>query len=395
LEHPLLLKAEKESSIATPLWSALSQRPDLRLAILNLLHDKIRFTVTVVGIAFSVFLMAFQACLLAGFDRAAAAIINATEGQIWISARGVRSFDMGNYLPERFRDLAYSVNDVVSVSRLVASFSSFLRPDGQSTDVMLVGADEDVGRGLPVPSRNFSGDSLAVDYTARDLLGLNKLPVDVELEHHRATVVQYTSGFGTFLCCAYTFSNYSTALNILQYPPDQTMYLIVGLRNNVNVRAVRDQLRAKLPEADVWTKEEFASRSQTFWLTQTGAGAALVGAAFLGFVVGSVIISQTIYATTMENLDEYATLKAIGASKLTVCGIVLVQGLISGAAGCVVGLACVVPCARLALSAIPWLYVPWWVYPWSAGLTLVMCTIAPITSVRSALFVDPARVFRA
>jgi putative ABC transport system permease protein len=97
----------------------------------------------------------------------------------------------------------------------------------------------------------------------------------------------------------------------------------------------------------------------------------------------------------MENLEEYATLKAIGATKLMVCNIVLLQALSAGIAGCVVGLACISPCVKLALGAIPWLYVPWWIYPWTAGLTLLMCTIAPITSVRRALFVDPAKVFRA
>jgi len=391
----VLVRTNRGTSLGESAFAAIARRPELRLAISNLLHDKVRFTVTVAGIAFSVFLMAFQACLLGGFERAAAAIISATDGQIWITARGVRSFDMGSFLPERFRALAYSVDDVVSVNRLVADFANFHRPDGQSTDVMLVGADEGVGRGVPVPSQDFFGDSLAVDHTARDLLGLSTLPVDVELDHRRTTVVNYISGFGTFLCCAYAFSNYDTALKVLDYPPDQTMYLIVKINDKANPRTVRDELRAKLPEADVWTKTEFAHRSQLFWLTQTGAGAALAGAAFLGFIVGSVIISQTIYATTMENLEEYATLKAIGATKLMVCGIVLLQALSAGAAGCIIGLASVVPCAWLALSFIPWLFVPWWIYPWSVGLTLMMCAIAPISSVRRALFVDPARVFRA
>lgn len=391
----MLVKTDRSTPLGGSAFGAIARRPELRLAILNLLHDKVRFAVTVIGIAFSVFLMAFQACLLGGFERAAGAIINATDGEIWITARGVRSFDMGSFLPERFRDLAYSTNDVLSVNRLVAGFANFHRPDGQSTDVMLVGADEGVGPRVPLPSQNFSGDSLAVDYTARDLLGLSALPVDVELEHHRTTVTKYANGFGTFLCCAYAFANYDTAIKALDYPPDQTMYLVVKINPGSNPRTVRDDLRGKLPETDVWTKAEFAHRSQMFWLTQTGAGAALMGAAFLGFIVGSVIVSQTIYATTMENLEEYATLKAIGATKLMVCNIVLLQALSAGVAGCIVGLACVSPCVKLVLGAIPWLYVPWWIYPWSAGLTLVMCTIAPITSVRRALFVDPARVFRA
>jgi putative ABC transport system permease protein len=92
----LLVKTDRSTPLGESAFTAIARRPELRLAILNLLHDKVRFAVTVIGIAFSVFLMAFQACLLGGFERAAGAIINATDGEIWITARGVRSFDMGS-----------------------------------------------------------------------------------------------------------------------------------------------------------------------------------------------------------------------------------------------------------------------------------------------------------
>ena len=45
------------------------------LAGRNLTHDRTRFTVTVFGIAFAVFLMTFQAGLLVGFTRAASRVI--------------------------------------------------------------------------------------------------------------------------------------------------------------------------------------------------------------------------------------------------------------------------------------------------------------------------------
>lgn len=392
-EYPFAGKSDKGASVGY--LSAVTRRPDFRLAVLNLLHDKVRFAVTVMGIAFSVFLMAFQSCLLAGFQRASAAIISAADGQIWITARGVRSFDMGSLLPEHFRDLVYSADGVLSVGRMVASFVDFQRPDGHSTDVMLVGSDQEVGGSVPVPNRNFSSHPLAVDYTSRELLGVSRLPVEVELERRNAAVVEYVRGFGTFLCCPYSFSDYDTAMQIMGYPLNRTMYLIVRLKRGADTIAVRDRLRTLLPEVDVWTKSEFVHRSETFWLTQTGAGAALLLAAALGFIVGAVIISQTIYATTMENIEEYATLKAIGAGKLMVCSIVLTQALATGVAGCAVGLACVWPSAQLALGVIPWMYVPGWTYLLCAGLTLMMCVLAPVTSVRKALFVDPARVFRA
>jgi len=51
----------------------------MSLAFRNLLHDRIRFLVTALGVAFAVFLMIFQGSLLIGFLGAAAEIIDAAD----------------------------------------------------------------------------------------------------------------------------------------------------------------------------------------------------------------------------------------------------------------------------------------------------------------------------
>jgi len=115
----------------------------------------------------------------------------------------------------------------------------------------------------------------------------------------------------------------------------------------------------------------------------------------LGFLIGLVVVSQTIYANTMENIEEYATLKALGASQAFVARIVLAQALICGAVGSILGLLAVVPSIGYAKSLIPWIYTPWWLLLVMVVPSLAMCSLASIASVRSALTVEPGRVFRA
>ena len=74
----------------------------MRLAWRNLSHDRLRFLVTVIGIAFAVFLMVFQGSLLTGFIRTASKGIDLTDGDIWISARGVDCFEFATPIPKRF-----------------------------------------------------------------------------------------------------------------------------------------------------------------------------------------------------------------------------------------------------------------------------------------------------
>jgi putative ABC transport system permease protein len=76
----------------------------MSLAFKNLLHDRTRFVVTALGVAFAVFLMIFQGSLLIGFLRAAAEIVDAADADIWITARGVNCFDFSATLDRRFRE---------------------------------------------------------------------------------------------------------------------------------------------------------------------------------------------------------------------------------------------------------------------------------------------------
>jgi putative ABC transport system permease protein len=173
------------------------------------------------------------------------------------------------------------------------------------------------------------------------------------------------------------------------------MYILLRVGKEYSVSDVQQNLRQRLPEVDVLTRKEFAHRSRMYWVIKTGAGSAILTAAVLGFLIGLVVVSQTIYANTMENIEEYATLKALGASRVFVARIVLMQSLICGAAGSILGLLAVVPAMNYAKSLIPWIHTPWWLPVIMAVLSLLMCSLASVASVRSALTVDPGRVFRA
>src|SRR5437762_5119138 len=142
--------------------------------------------------------------------------------------------------------------------------------------------------------------------------------------------------------------------------PDQGMYILLRVDQSYSISQVQENLKQRLPEVDVLTQDEFAHKSRMYWTIKTGAGGAILTAAVLGFLIGLVVVSQTIYANTMENIEEYATLKALGASQAFVARIVLSQALICGMIGSVLGLLAVIPSIRYAKSLISWLYTPWW-----------------------------------
>jgi putative ABC transport system permease protein len=352
------------------------------------------------GVSFAVFLMVFQGSLLAGFLRAASRLIDASDCDIWITARGVQAFEFGTPIEGRVREMAAGVPGVLETSRVCMAFAVYRTPNGRQQVVALVGADPHVGKRFPVPdmpglAEQVSPDAVIYDVSDRDLIGVTALPAEVEVNRHRAVIEQQIDGYGAFLGVPFLFTSYRNAARYISFGSDEAMYILVQADAGHAVSDVRQGLRQRLPEVDVLTRDEFAHKSRMYWTVKTGAGGAILTAAVLGFLVGLVVVSQTIYANTMENIEEYATLKALGASQAFVARIVLTQALICGAVGSILGLLAVVPSISYARSLIPWIYTPWWLLLVMVVPSLAMCSLASIASVRSALTVEPGRVFRA
>jgi putative ABC transport system permease protein len=372
----------------------------MRLAWQNILHDRGRFSATMLGVSFAAFLMVFQGSLLAGFLRAASRFIDASDFDIWITARGVQAFEFGAPLEARLQDLAAGVPGVTETSRACMAFAVFRKLDGKQQIVALVGADSNIGKRFPVPElaerrADVSPQSVIYDESDRPTLETVSLPARVEINGQRATVDHEIQGFGGFLGVPALFTSYPNASRYLGLRPEEGMFILARVARGYSVVDVHRSLRERLPEVDVLTREEFARKSRWYWVVKTGAGSAILTAAILGFLIGLVVVSQTVYANTMENIEEYATLKALGASRGFVARILIVQSLICGVAGSILGLLAAVPAMGYAKTLIPWIHTPWWLPTVTIGLSLLMCSLAAIASVRTSLTIDPARVFRA
>jgi putative ABC transport system permease protein len=222
------------------------------------------------------------------------------------------------------------------------------------------------------------------------------IPTDGELGDRRARIVAFADGFGSFLATPYVFTTHRDTIRYSGLPEEYTSYILVWVQGGHDVDRVRQDLQARLPEADVLTGRQFAQRSRLFWVIGTGAGGALFTAGLLGFIIGVVIVSQSMYATTMENLDEFATLKAMGASRGFILRIVLSQAAVLAVAGCAFGIALALPSVRLTERLfIPWIFTPPWYTPFVVVASLAMCALASVVAIRKALSAEPARVFRA
>src|SRR5438067_1688484 len=150
----------------------------MKLAWQNIIHDRLRFSVTVLGVCFAVFLMVFQGSLLVGFLRAASRLIDASDADIWITARGVQAFEFGTILESRTREMAAGVPGVKETGRVCMAFAVYRTPNGKQQVVALVGADPNVGKRFPVPdapgAREISPDAVLYDVSEREHHGKHR-----------------------------------------------------------------------------------------------------------------------------------------------------------------------------------------------------------------------------
>jgi putative ABC transport system permease protein len=216
----------------------------------------------------------------------------------------------------------------------------------------------------------------------------------VEINRRRARVVAMTQGIRSFTTSPWIFTSARTAQTMSGFDSTQWNYLIATLEPGQDPQRVRDALRAAIPRADVYTMEELANTTRDYWLLTTGAGASVMVSALLGLLVGSVIVAQVLYATTVDHLSEFGTLRAMGAPRGFIYRVILSQAAISAAIGHLIGIAIALGMARasesggLLIKVTPEL---------ASGLflvTLAMCMGASIISIRKAMTIDPAMVFQ-
>jgi putative ABC transport system permease protein len=370
------------------------------LAWRNLSHDRARFVVTLVGVLFAVLLMGVELGLLLGFARTTSGMVDNTPADLWITPAGTTNVDIAGRLDERRRFEALAVPGVAAVDALMLQFAFWRKPDGGTESVSMIGFNLASGQGQPwnlVQGRIEDlqqDDAVIIDILYAEKLGVSALGQTVEINNQRARVVGFTNGIRTFTQSPYVFTTHRNAQKFTFFRPDQTTYLLVRLKPGADVDAVRDALQARLGRVDVWRSAEFARSAQRYWLVTTGAGSALLLAALLGLVVGIVIVGQTLYATTVDRLPEYATLRAMGAPNRYLYAVILKQAAISATLGfaggmLLVGLVMVAGEGSTVAVAMP---------PGLIGvlavLTLFMCMLGALISIRRITRIDPTSVFQ-
>jgi putative ABC transport system permease protein len=370
------------------------------LALKNLVHDKVRLAVTLVGIIFSVVLSAIQLGLFVGFQRATSDIIVNSNADIWLSSKGLANLENGIPFSESKFFQVKAVEGVERATKQIVQFGTWKKPDGGDEGIMIIGFDLDGGMGEPWNLTQGKiedlrqPDSIIIDELYAEKLGVKNIGQTVEIRGNKAKIVGFTRGIRTFTTSPAVFCSFKNAQNYFGLNENQTLYVLVKAKQGVDLQQLRAKLEITIKDVDVKTKDEFTAKQQFYWMFGTGAGITVLIAAGLGLLVGVVIVAQTIYSATVDHLKEYGTLKAIGASNFYLYKVIITQATISGIVGYAIGISIALFVSKQSLEGTTAIILPWQLVAALFALVMGMCIFASVISINKVMRIDPAMVFK-
>jgi putative ABC transport system permease protein len=371
-----------------------------RLAWRNLFHDKVRFSVTLTGIVFAIVLIVVQIGLFLGFTTTTSNNIDHSGVDLWITASGNTYYENGSPISERKLYQVLATPGVAEARKYIVTFAEWKKPDGGKEVAIIVGFDLASGLGGPwnvvagrLPDLQ-SADTVILDESYKQKMGIRGIGDSVEIVGRRARVVGFTRGIRSFTTSPYVFTRFKTALDYAGYREDQTTYILVRAAPGVSVDALRRALLANVRDVEVYTRAEFSRKTQFYWMFTTGAGLAILIAAFMGLIVGVVVVAQTLYATTMDHLREFGTLKAMGASNRYIYNVIIRQAVISAVIGYALAMGVAQFLARGGAHGGAVILVPPGLAVAMFFVALAMCIGASLVSINKVTRLDPALVFK-
>lgn len=316
----------------------------ISLARQSLIHEWRKFFPAVMAVGFSGLLLMVQAALVLGIFGSSAVYVTASSADVWVGYPGTQSVNFGRTIGADVPMRLYMDPDIATVEPYVWVEGDWRGQDNQqgAVSVFVSGVETAAGsmmfsRVLPDDLRQRLREPGAVIVDRADLEQLNvEIGGMAWINGRPVHVVGAVTGLrGLGGVNVLTSLDSARVLDASASGPGSATYFVAKLRKPEQVDAVQARIQSEpaFGPFEVWSADEFASRSQRYWLFDTGAGVAVLFMAGIVCLVGAVITSQSLLALVVASSREYATLNALGVSFSSLARVLVEQSLWVGAIG--------------------------------------------------------------
>ena len=373
----------------------------LKIAYKLLVNDRGKFIALLVGITFSVFLMIQMTSMFSGMMKKASATVTNTGAKVWILDRAVTNVAASIPMPDYVLDAARSMKGVKYAVPLYSGVGLAKLQDGTYQAVTVIGLDDTSLFGRPEliagKIEDIYGENGFVVVKDEEYVKLHNpaMGSEFEINDHRGVIVGIAKVPASGLFGIPTlYTTYSRAIQTIPSMRFTVSYVLVEPVDAQSIPAIKAGI-AKLGY-EALTEAEFVDKITNWYMFRTGMGMNLLLMTAISFVVGLSISGQTFYSFTLENLDKFGALKAIGAKGHELVWMILFQAGLTSLAGYGLGIglcAGLIALARLRLPDYASI-ITYRNLELALGMVLVIAAISSLVAVRRVLRIEPFEIFR-
>ena len=238
------------------------------LARKNLLHDRMRFAITLAGVAFAVTLVLVQVGLFMGLLAKATVTIEHANAELWVTSKETPNIDFAHTFPETRVLRVRGVPGVARADNLLVQFMNIQLPTGAEEGCLVYALDDFAAWNLPwnVHGADVAdlkrGDYILMDRSAARRFGPFAVGEHREILQRRFKIVGTTEGAASFTTAPIVFMDFAKAQERLETLQGKAHYVLVALEPGADAAAVKAEIERRLPYNDVYTKAEWAARSR-------------------------------------------------------------------------------------------------------------------------------------
>jgi putative ABC transport system permease protein len=379
------------------------------IALKMLTGNRAKYFAIIFGISFAVMLMTQQAAIFTGLMRNTSSQIRDIQGaDIWVMDPSVEFVDDITPLSN---NAVLQVRGVPGVAWAIKLYNGKARgqfQEGNFKQFIVLGIDDQTLVGAPAKMLVGSlADLRRPDGVVLDVSGYRYLfpgqPLQTgrvfEMNDHRAEIVGICKSSPTFQTFPIAYTTYNRALRYAAQERRSLSFVLARAEEGVPPEEVCRRIEEQTGLVAM-SQDDFSWKTMVYYMKRTGIPVNFGITVLLGFIIGAAIAGQTFYLFTIDNLKQFGALKAMGVTNLRIIGMVLIQGLVVGMLGYMIGLGLAsifaeVMAWKLKDTGLPLADHMAWPIPIATGLAaaLIVCASAFI-SLRRVLRLEPASVFR-
>ncbi|MFA5926632.1 MAG: FtsX-like permease family protein [Patescibacteria group bacterium] len=366
------------------------------IALKNLFQERVKLAISVGGVAFAVLLIIIINGLYQGFNEKMGAYPKSIPADLWVEQEGVGDmYHTLSFLPNNLDSKFLSVDGVGRVDKYLGRQVMF-DLNGKDQTLFIVGVDPESGATKPYEMEEGSWQDLKDGEIIIDRVMAKEENLKVgdvfDINGESVTVGGISSG-GNVISFQYAYVTYDQAKKSFGLGEKVNFYLL-GLESGADASEVKSDIEKQVTGVKVLTKDEFVENSRKV-VTESFLPIISV-LVVIGLIIGIAVIGLTTYSATIEKSREYGVMKAIGLSNGQLFKTVIIQSLIAGVIGYIIGMILSYGVAYVSENIVSSFVTV--IRPvdlvWIFAATILMSLIAAYIPMKRIFSIDPAEVFK-